>query len=70
MEIVVANIHTIDLEALTMLPSMSHLEVAKPGLAVERALLLFVVERIDVLPAGVPAVLHLNALVGQVIEIR
>ena len=38
MEIMIANIDAADSDAVTMLPGMSDLEVAEPGLAVECAL--------------------------------
>ena len=33
-EVVVAHVHTFDLEALAMLPGVTHLQVAEPGVAV------------------------------------
>ena len=69
MEVMVADIHTVDLQALSMLPCMSNLEITKPRLAVECTFLLLVVKAINFLPASVPAVLSLDAFVRQVVEI-
>ena len=38
MEIMIANINTVDFDAVTVLPGMSDLKIAEPGLAVECAL--------------------------------
>ena len=69
MEIVIANINAIDCNAVAMLPGMSDLEVAEPGLAVECALFFVLVQGINILPALVVARLCLDAFVRQVIEI-
>lgn len=62
MEVMVANIHAIDFDAFTVLPSMSDLKVAEPRLTIESTLFLLVVQCIDVLPARIPVVFCLDAL--------
>ena len=63
MEIMIANINAIDYNTVTMLPGMSDLVVAEPGLAVLRALLFDFVKCIDILPALIVACLCLDAFV-------
>ena len=63
MEIMIANINAVDCDAVTMLPGMSDLEVAEPGLAVECALFFVLVQCINILPALIMARLCLDAFV-------
>lgn len=70
MEVMVTNIHAIDLEALAVLPGVANLQVAEPRGAVKGALLLLAVETVDILPARVVAILSLDALMREVIEVR
>ena len=62
MEVMVARVHTIDFQAVSVLPGVSDLQVAQPGVAVEGTLFLFVVELVDLLPADIVIGLRLNAL--------
>ena len=66
----VAEITSIDVEAASVLPSMSNLKVANPRLAVEGALFLVRVQFVDITPTSPLVMFSLNAFVGQVIEIR
>ena len=62
MEVMITHIHAIDFQAFTVLPSMSDLKIAKPRLTIESTLFFLFVQRIDILPARIPVVLRLDAL--------
>ena len=62
-EVLAAHFHVLDPEAVTVLPSGLDLVVAQPCLAIEGALLVFLVQRCDVIPAGVESRFSLDALV-------
>ena len=68
-EVLSAHFDVLDPEAVTVLPGILDLVVAQPGLAVEGALLVLLVQGRDVLPAGVEARCSLDALVREVVEI-
>ena len=69
MEVMVAHIHAVDLEAFAVIPSMSDLEIAEPRLTVQGAFFFLLVKRVNILPASVPVLLSHDALVRQVVEI-
>ena len=68
-EVLAAHLDVLDPEAVTVLPGVLDLMVAEPGLAVEGALLVLLVQGSDVLPAGVEARFPLDALVREVVEV-
>lgn len=63
MEVMVANVHAVDREAGAVLPGVAHLKIAEPGVSVQRALLLLIVESINFVPTSVDARFCLDALV-------
>ena len=66
----IAHVQAVDLEALAMLPGVSHLQVAQPrARPVQGALLLLAVQRVNLIPTGVVVGFSLDALVGQVVEV-
>ena len=68
-EVLAAHLDVLDPEAVTVLPGVLDLMVAEPGLAVEGALFVFLVQGSDVLPAGVAARFSLDALVREIVEV-
>ena len=69
MEVVVANVHAVDREACAVLPSVTHLKVAEPGLAVQGALFVMVVKWFNFIPTGVVLGFSLNTLIRQIVEV-
>ena len=56
-------------QAVAMLPGFLHLVVAEPGIPVQRAFFILLIEARNVLPAGVVRVVSHNALMGKVVEV-
>ena len=68
-EVMITDIIAIDLEAVSVLPSVSNLQVADPSVAIKGTLLFLSVERVNIAPACVVRWLSLDALVRQVVEV-
>ena len=69
MEVVITDVHLVDCEAPSLMPGASDGQVADPSVAVQSALFLLAVERVDVTPARVVIRLRLDALMGQIVEV-
>ena len=69
MEVFTACLQVIDPEAVSVLPGVLDLMVAKPGLTIERTLFVFFVELGDVFPAGIVGIMSHDALVREIVEI-
>ena len=70
LEFMVANILTLDFEAVSVLPGVSDLQIADPIISIQGTLLLIGVQLVNVTPTSPVVLLGLNALMRQVIEIR
>ena len=68
-EVLVADIVTVDGKAAAVLPSVPHLQVADPRVAVESALFFLRVEMIEISPAGEVISLRLDTLMREIVEI-
>lgn len=69
MEVMVTDVHLVDCKAPSLMPGTSDGQVTDPRIAVQGALFLLTVERVDVTPARVVICLRLDALVGQIVEV-
>lgn len=68
-EVVLARLNVVDYQAVAMLPGFLHLVVAEPGISVQRAFFVLLIEACNVLPAGVVRVVSHDALMGKVVEV-
>lgn len=68
-KVVLARLNVVNHQAVAMLPGFLHLVVAEPGIPVQRAFFIFLIEARNVLPAGVVRVVSHNALMGKVVEV-
>ena len=68
-EVLVTCCMSINVEALSMLPGMSYLHVAQPGVSIESTLLIWLVQVVNIVPAQVMVHLGLDADVTKISEL-